>query len=259
MSLELFYEVPAGAIETLVDAENKPLFKRADLGRYLDIKNIKSNFVEVVKTRTRKEIMRGRSDLPLKKDQNWHDCFVFLDGALEIAVKSRKPRAVELIKCLTRKGVEKLAEEHRQTIADRDTRIRAIEYDNVALQAQRDVYREQVADLIANRFVPRSGNFDTVLVAIEKNTETEADEKARPFTNYMLRCQKKQVNERLSVLRVKYPDMLVLEPECDDPNAVHAWNRFKRGVLTRANYYRNHFNLPEEARELFEDVFSIRV
>ena len=31
MSLELFHEVPAGAIEMLFDEQNQPLFKRADL------------------------------------------------------------------------------------------------------------------------------------------------------------------------------------------------------------------------------------
>ena len=44
MSLELFHEVPAGAIETLFDEQNHPLFKRADLGNYLGIEDIKHNF-----------------------------------------------------------------------------------------------------------------------------------------------------------------------------------------------------------------------
>ena len=46
MSLELFHEVPARAIETLFDAQNQPLFKIADLGKYLGIRNIKDNFKE---------------------------------------------------------------------------------------------------------------------------------------------------------------------------------------------------------------------
>ena len=41
MSLELFHKVPAGAIETLFDEQNQPLFKRADLGKHLGIENIK--------------------------------------------------------------------------------------------------------------------------------------------------------------------------------------------------------------------------
>ena len=51
--------------------------------------------------------------------------------------------------------------------------------------------------------------------------------------------------------------MIVKEPECDDPNAVHCWNRFKTDILTKQNYYRNHFSLPEEVQELFEDMFDI--
>ena len=41
MSLDLFYKVPAGAIETLFDEQNQPLFKMADLGKYLGIRNIR--------------------------------------------------------------------------------------------------------------------------------------------------------------------------------------------------------------------------
>ena len=44
MSLELFHEVPVGAIEMLFDEHNQPLFKRADLGKYLSIENIKNKF-----------------------------------------------------------------------------------------------------------------------------------------------------------------------------------------------------------------------
>ena len=43
MSLELFHGVPAGAIETLFDEQNQPLFKRADLRKYLGIEDIKHN------------------------------------------------------------------------------------------------------------------------------------------------------------------------------------------------------------------------
>ena len=47
MSLELFHEVPAGAIETLFDEQNQPLIKRADLGKYLGIEDIKHNFKDL--------------------------------------------------------------------------------------------------------------------------------------------------------------------------------------------------------------------
>ena len=40
MSLELFHKVPAGATETLFDEQKQPVFKRADLGKYLNIERI---------------------------------------------------------------------------------------------------------------------------------------------------------------------------------------------------------------------------
>ena len=142
------------------------------------------------------------------------------------------------------------------------------EYENVGLQGeirakdqQIEASQERIEDLIANRHVPRSGAIDTVLVVVEKNADEDTKEhkKAKNFDKYMLRCQKKQVDGRLSVLRAKYPNMVVLEPRCDDGNAIHVWNRFKQRVLTKENYFRNHFRLPPDAEELFEDMFGILV
>ena len=60
MSLELFNAVPAGAIEVLVDGEKKqPLFKRADLGRYLDIARIKDMFKDVKNISRQNLLIRG--------------------------------------------------------------------------------------------------------------------------------------------------------------------------------------------------------
>ena len=64
MSLELFHEVPAGAIETLFDYQNQHLFKRADLGKYQGIKDIKHNFKDFPShyTHPRSEIEAGDQD-----------------------------------------------------------------------------------------------------------------------------------------------------------------------------------------------------
>ena len=56
----------------------------------------------------------------LLQGQNDHDAFVDLEAALEIVVRSRKPGAVELVRWLTRKGVEKVVQEHQQAIKERD-------------------------------------------------------------------------------------------------------------------------------------------
>ena len=130
MSLELFHEVPAGAIETLFDEQNQPLFKRADLGKYLGIEDIKHNFKDLPShyTRPRSEIGAGSHATPspppmppiLGRTKNPHDIFLNLDGSIEMAVRSKKPKAVALVKWLTKKGIEKIQEEHQQAITDHD-------------------------------------------------------------------------------------------------------------------------------------------
>ena len=265
MSLLLFNAVPAGAIEVLSDAKGKLHFKRADLGRFLGIVDIKTSNRNVnVTTKSRSELSKpGGHVMPSRSGiygggKNPHDAFVDLEAALEIVVRSRKPKAVELTKWLTRKGFEKIQEEHQLSITDRDDRIQAIQYENVALQAQRDVYREQVTDLITHRHVPRCGDIHTVLVVVEKNMP---DEEVKPAQHpyYMIRCQKKCLNAQIKILRIKYPNMIVKEPVCNDANSIHAWSRFKQDILKKQNYYLNHFSLPEESRELFEGMFGIEI
>ena len=58
--------------------------------------------------------------------------FVDLEGALEIVVRSRKPKAVELVKWLTRKGVERVVEEHQKAIDEKDMQIALLD-DDLAL------------------------------------------------------------------------------------------------------------------------------
>ena len=138
--------------------------------------------------------------------------------------------------------VDKMQEDHQKAIEEGDNRIQAIEHENVGLQGEIrakdqkiEASQERIEDLVANCHVPRSGPIDTVLVVVEKNAGEDTKEHKRPknFDKYMLRCQKKQVDGRLSVLRAKYPNMVVLEPRCDDGNAIRVWNRFKQRVLTK--------------------------
>ena len=110
MSLELFHKVPAGAIETLFDEQNQPLFKRADLGKYLGIRTKGDNFKDFPShyTRHRSEIEAAGLTAPLGRTKNLHDIFINLDGSIEMAVRSKKPKAVALVKWLTKKGIEKI-------------------------------------------------------------------------------------------------------------------------------------------------------
>ena len=132
MSLELFHEVPAGATEMLFDAQNQPLFKRADLGMYLGIEDIRHKFRDfpLHYNRLRSDLEGGGLTPTLGRTKNPHDIFINLDGSIEMAVRSKKPEEVALVKWLSKKGVEKLQEEHQKAITGRDNQIQALESTN---------------------------------------------------------------------------------------------------------------------------------
>ena len=130
MSLELFQKVPAGAIETLFDDKNQPLFKRGDLGKYLGIEDIRHNFKDFPShyTRPRSDLKGGGLTPSLGRTKIPHGIFINLDGSIEMAVRSKKPKSVALVKWITKKGIEKIQEEHQQAITDRDNQIQALEF-----------------------------------------------------------------------------------------------------------------------------------
>ena len=173
---ELFHKVPAGAIETLFNEQNQPLFKRADIGKYLSIRNIGDNFKDFPSHYTclRSVIEAGGLTTPLGRTKNPHDIFINLDGSRETVVRSKNPEA--LVKWVSKKGVKEIQEEHQKAIIDHDNQIQAHqqinfrlnednqqaieekdatiallndnlqnhEYENVALQAQKNVYQAKL-------------------------------------------------------------------------------------------------------------------
>ena len=153
MGLELFRKVPSGAIKMLLDVQNQPLFKRTDLGKYLGIEGIKHNFKDFPShyIRPKSEIEEGGQTPHLRMTKNPHDIFINLDGSIEMAVQSKKPKAVALVKWLTKKGVEKILEEHQQAITGRDNQIQALECTNKKHQQKILRLNKQICELIANR------------------------------------------------------------------------------------------------------------
>ena len=280
MSLSIFNAVPAGAIEVLSDENGALHFKRADLGRFLGIVDMRHNFKNIA-AKSRSEMSKpGGVGAPSRSGmygggENPHDAFVDLEAALEIVVRSRKPKAVELTKWLTRKGVEKVMEEHQKAIEEKQRAIdekdmhialldddltesqdlvRQLEFSNTGMQGEirakdQEIHRrrEEVQDLVANRHVPRRQGIDNVLCFVDKKSNDK-------HQFYVIRCQRKALETHKRCLRNRYPDMVILE-ECDDANAVHRWCRFKGETIE--DFHRNHFNLDEEGRELFETAFDV--
>ena len=192
MSISLFNAAPAGAIEVLSDANGAPHFKRADLGRFLGIVDVRHNFKNIA-AKSRSGICKpGGVGTPSRSGtygggKNSHDAFVDLDGALEIVVRSKKPKAVKLVKWLTRKGVEKAAEEHQRAINEKDMQIalldddlaesqdlvRQLEFSNTGMQGEIRAKDQQIAHL-QQQHVPlledESKNYGMTIIA--KNDES---------------------------------------------------------------------------------------
>ena len=95
-----------------------PLFKRAVLRKYLGIENIKNSFKDFPSnfTRLRSDVEGDGQVSPLCRTKSPHDIFINLDGSVEIALRSRKPKAVAVVKRLSKKGVGKIQEEHQQPL-----------------------------------------------------------------------------------------------------------------------------------------------
>ena len=255
------------------NANGAPHFKRADLGRFLGLVNVKATYRDI-STVSRKLLSNGVISPHPSQRQKDHDAFVDLDGSLEIVVRSKKSKAAKLTKWLTHKGVEKVVEEHekameekQRAIDEKDMQIalldddlaesqehaRQLEFNNTGMQGEIrakdqeiDRRRGEVQDLIANRHVPRRWSIDTILCFVDKKSSNEKHQ------FYVIRCQQKTMEKHKRCLRNRYPDMVILG-ECDDGNAVHRWCRFKEDV----DFHRNHFNLDREGRELFETAFDI--
>ena len=47
--------------------------------------------------------------------------------------------------------------------------------------------------------------------------------------------------------------------ECDDPNAIHRARRFKRELIKKPGYYKNHFSLTEGKRAFFETALDVTI
>ena len=98
------------------------------------------------------------NDLP-KEDTQDHDIFISLTGALYFVVNSQKDKGKALNKHILQDiaphgfdaRIEEIQEKHQQAIEEKDVTIALLnddlknrEHDKVALQAQRDMYKEQL-------------------------------------------------------------------------------------------------------------------
>ena len=190
------------------------------------------------------------SDACLSKDKNDQDAFVDLEGALEIVVRSRKPKAVELTKWLTLKGVEKVVEEHqkaidaeRHKVQEKDMQlallsddltesqdlVKQLEFSNTGMQGEIRAKDQQIAHL-EQRYVhllaEEKKNYGMTIIA--KNDESAEYPYISICGQHGYRKQKKRV------VLLKNPGSTEFT-DGDTPNAIVTYNLWREHRLIETN------------------------
>ena len=139
-------------------------------------------------------------------------------------------------------------------LQNRDNPIQAIRYENVALQAQRDVYKgwlQKCQDIITHlqtRYVDhaKDPSKDSIVMIIEKNTAPEEDE-FYEYPYYIARIQRRFITTKKRWSKAQYPHHRFIIEELDNANSIHAFNRFEeKGYVER---FQCHFRLVDIPRD----------
>ena len=149
---------------------------------------------------------------------------------------------------------------HRQSIVEKDATISLLdddlqkrEYENVALQAQKEVYQAELQkcqDIITNletSYVPHAKNpgKDNIIIIVQKQT-APANDKCYELPYYVARIQRRKRYVKLRWFDRHFPDHEITV-EKDNPNSIYAFNRFEKEGHAERRY--NHFKLIDLTRE----------
>ena len=125
-------------IEILFESDNQPWFKRADFGRFLGLKDIRTSIPDDMKGMEQKI----RSELQDGGSSNRHDNFISIKLALLIAMRSTKAEAVQardwIISEVIPRGFNKIINEKqkalglKQQVIDSKNIVIALLNDNIS-------------------------------------------------------------------------------------------------------------------------------
>ena len=215
------------------------------------------------------------------KDSQKYDIYTNEEGMYELLFSSQQPKAKDFrrhcfnillphvrqqfsdtshameIEGLTSRVqvLEITNEAHQQAIEEKDATISLLnddlknrEHNNVALQAQRDVYKKQLQkcqDIITHlrtRYVDyaKHPGKENIVVLIEENTTSEEDE-FYEYPYYIARIQRRFITTKRQWFKAQYPHHRPIIEELDNANSIHAFNRFEeKGYVER---FQCHFRL----------------
>ena len=155
MTLALFNSIED--IEVLIDCDNKPWFKRAHVGAFLGLEDIRTSVrnLEGDEFCTRKQL-GARYVMPGNFKGQDHDVFLSVYGVMHVVINSQKERGKELkefiLKDIIPRGlnekIKQLQEDHQLAITDRDNKIQAIQYEIREKDQQIARCENRIQDLI---------------------------------------------------------------------------------------------------------------
>ena len=104
----------------------------------------------------------------------------------------------------------------------------------MALQAQRDVYKDQLKKCqniithLRTRHVPNAKDpgKDNIDMIIEKNTAPEKYLVCE-YRYYIARIQRQFINTKRRCFKAQYPNHSFIMKELDNANSIHAFNKFE--------------------------------
>ena len=207
---------------------------------------------------------------PCRKDAQDHDILISLTGALYVTVNARNDKfkvlKKHILKDILPRGfdakLEEIQEKHQQTIEEKDATMALLnddlqkrEYENVALQAQKDVYQAELQicqDIITHletRYVAHTKNpaRDNIIIIVQKHT-TPANHKFHDWPYYVARIQQRKRYVKLRWFDRHFPDHEIIV-EIHNPNSIYAFNQFEEEGHAEQKY--NHFRLIDLTQEEF--------
>ena len=264
MSVSLFNAVPAGAIEVLLDEENQPWFKRAHVGKFLELYDIESSLrhLDECEERARSTFnplpCSARCWTGPKNQQNRTDKFLSAYGVMYVIVNKRKSKGKELKDWILRdvipRGVNKLMEEeHQKAIKEKqksidekdmqialldddltesqdlvkqlDQRVTQLQCNNTGLQGEIRA-KDQEIDVLRQRHVPLLKNEEKNygITIIAKNDESAEYPFISICGQYGYRKQKKRVVLLKNIGSTEFADR-------DTPNAIVTYNVWREHGL----------------------------
>ena len=213
----------------------------------------------------------SETDMDWPKDSRKDDCYLNEEGMYEIVFSNQQPKTKDFrrhcFNVLFPHVQQQLSDKlHAMEIEDLTNRFQALGFTNEeecqAHQPQilrlNEDHRQSIKEkeqeidgLIKNKHVARRGYFENVLCFIKKNSK-------EAHLYYVIRCQYRQFEKHKIYLKLRYPNM-EKAGRYDDPNVIHRWIIFKCEVIEKPNYYKNHFSLTEENREVLETILDVTI